>query len=832
METKEAVADCACKPDLERETSKLRSESRTVRRIDVRCVRKLQRGDAQFNFGCTSLDLHADTSCAGSNATVLELTGEKVTVYPFLDNLPAVKEVPIATVLTVWESPDTGEVWALIIHEALYFGDRLQGSLLCPNQLRAAGNQVHDVPTQFDSSSRHSIVVPTQLELPMELHGVISHLLTRRPTNDEIQRYQAGLLQSVELTANIPWEPYSPKFAEKEQAAKATASVAAVRVTIPRVHVVDDALGSERNAPYPQRPLISDERCLAIATRLARSNDLIEFSDSELATRLIAAINVESDCVGGDGLEYSDNPLCEVPDEDRRIAGLSTHDRGPVLTKEILSKRWGNGLDTAHRTITVTTQNGIRRILHPVERCCRTRQAHLRFPTLNTRLYTDTMFSAVSSLRGSKCAQVFTNGIGYDLFYPLKKEAMAADALNEVIRTVGVPKELVSDGARAELHGRFAKVANEYRIKRRVTEPYSGWQNRAEAAIREIKRGIRRAMQRARSPKRLWDYCGEWVLAIRRLTAHDITSLHDRVPCEVVEGNTPDISEYAQFDWYQYIWYHDPAVQFPEDAQKLGRWIGVAQDVGSPMTFWVLPASCRVIARSTVSQLSDDELLDPIVKNRMVELNLAIAEKIGNTIADDALDDALIGLYPEIPDNVFLPDEDGDHEPLDDDADAVPEADDYSPEAYDKYLTAEVLLPTMGNITKAKVTGRKRDADGNPIRKQNANPMLDTRESKSFSLTVQRMCLQQISSRKICIRRLTRRVTLFDHERDNRSQERWISCDQRRWLGNQGWATTTTANHEGMEIAHQQERRHFFLGFFERLKRIPPRPSCQIHASQ
>ena len=36
------------------------------------------------------------------------------------------------------------------------------------------------------------------------------------------------------------------------------------------------------------------------------------------------------------------------------------------------------------------------------------------------------------------------------------------EALNEVIRTVGVPKELISDGARAETQGRFATVANEY----------------------------------------------------------------------------------------------------------------------------------------------------------------------------------------------------------------------------------------------------------------------------------------------------------------------------------------------------------------------------------
>ena len=61
---------------------------------------------------------------------------------------------------------------------------------------------------------------------------------------------------------------------------------------------------------------------------------------------------------------------------------------------------------------------------------------------------------------------------------------------------------------------------------------------------------------------------------------------------------------------------------------------------------------------------------------------------------------------------------------------SMPEADDYTPESYDEYLTAEVLLPNMGIVTKAKVIGRKRDQDGNPIGKRNANPILDTREYK------------------------------------------------------------------------------------------------------
>jgi hypothetical protein len=77
--------------------------------------------------------------------------------------------------------------------------------------------------------------------------------------------------------------------------------------------------------------------------------------------------------------------------------------------------------------------------------------------------------------------------MGYDLFYPLKKESDASDALNDVIQSVGVPKELVSDGARAETLGKFGSTAKEYKVKQWVMEPYSGWQNRAEAAIHEIK---------------------------------------------------------------------------------------------------------------------------------------------------------------------------------------------------------------------------------------------------------------------------------------------------------------------------------------------------------
>jgi hypothetical protein len=70
---------------------------------------------------------------------ILELKDEKVNVFPFSENSAAVQDVPIASVCTVlWENPKTGELWMLVLDEALYFGQQLEESLLCPNQMRAA----------------------------------------------------------------------------------------------------------------------------------------------------------------------------------------------------------------------------------------------------------------------------------------------------------------------------------------------------------------------------------------------------------------------------------------------------------------------------------------------------------------------------------------------------------------------------------------------------------------------------------------------------------------------------------------------------------------------
>jgi hypothetical protein len=69
-----------------------------------------------------------------------------------------------------------------------------------PNQLRAAGNFIQDTPIQLDVMLTHSFTIPGKLKLPLQMHCIISHLQTCKPTLEEIKRYQSGLLQAVDLT--------------------------------------------------------------------------------------------------------------------------------------------------------------------------------------------------------------------------------------------------------------------------------------------------------------------------------------------------------------------------------------------------------------------------------------------------------------------------------------------------------------------------------------------------------------------------------------------------------------------------------------------------------
>jgi hypothetical protein len=63
------------------------------------------------------------------------------------------------------------------------------------------------------------------------------------------------------------------------------------------------------------------------------------------------------------------------------------------------------------------------------------------------------MFSKVPLVHNDTGEPVFTNGLGYDHFYPWKRKGEHPQALIEFIHDSGVPHTLVSDNTPEETHG-------------------------------------------------------------------------------------------------------------------------------------------------------------------------------------------------------------------------------------------------------------------------------------------------------------------------------------------------------------------------------------------
>ena len=96
---------------------------------------------------------------------------------------------------------------------------------------------------------------------------------------------------------------------------------------------------------------------------------------------------------------------------------------------------------------------------------------------------------------------------------------------------------------------------------------------------------------------------------------------------EDVTGNTPDISEWAKFCWYQPVWYLDE-VTWPDGKKKLARWIGVSHRVGQAMYFFLLLPIGKVMSRTTVTAVTPKELKDPEIKEDISMFDRDISNRI------------------------------------------------------------------------------------------------------------------------------------------------------------------------------------------------------------
>ena len=78
----------------------------------------------------------------------------------------------------------------------------------------------------------------------------------------------------------------------------------------------------------------------------------------------------------------------------------------------------------------------------------------------------------------------------------------------------------------------------------------------------------------------------------------------------MVFGHTPDISEYVEFEFYDYCWYWDTPKSYPHEKNQVGRWLRVAHRVGQSKFFWIINTNGKVIRQSTVSLLDPSDYID------------------------------------------------------------------------------------------------------------------------------------------------------------------------------------------------------------------------------
>ena len=88
---------------------------------------------------------------------------------------------------------------------------------------------------------------------------------------------------------------------------------------------------------------------------------------------------------------------------------------------------------------------------------------------------------------------------------------------------------------------------------------------------------------KTRSPKRLWDDFLELEAYICLNTSNGHADLKGQTPENFFSGETADISEFAEFVWYDWVIYCDTSVAYPGSKPQLGRYCGPAYDIGPSM---------------------------------------------------------------------------------------------------------------------------------------------------------------------------------------------------------------------------------------------------------
>ena len=227
-------------------------------------------------------------------------------------------------------------------------------------------------------------------------------------------------------------------------------------------------------------------------------------------------------------------------------------------------------------------------------------------PRINVTMGTDTLFSKVKSLRQNVCAQAYTTG-KYTMVQPMKDATgdSIGNSLWKMCNGVDITDELIADIASAQegAKTKFMALVKKMRIIVHWSEKGRHLQNhKVDGEISLLKQRWYNIMDQRRVPKRLWDFGLVWCAEVLSMTAQGPDG---RTGHEQVTGETPDISDWLDFSFFDLVhyWKNDTMLDMTDDKKQFGYWLGVSHRVGTVLTYWILKALGKIIANASVKHV-------------------------------------------------------------------------------------------------------------------------------------------------------------------------------------------------------------------------------------
>lgn len=509
-------------------------------------------------------------------------------------------DVPIGSGLTKCVDNNTGFEFLLGLHESPYLEEN-ECSLISTGQTREAGTWLSDVLRRHGGDQR--LVAPIEgsdamADIQLEARDGLLAIECQYPTEDEV-----ASLPRVWLTSDS--EPWDPRVLDADDDIVVTSCW-------------DGVSDFEKATKNTQ----------------AEMENFGTYQTFVTCQRSIATTMLEAA-----GLFFLGNMVYQV------CQNVATAVTTPIIRKKPVDYEkyrpclgW-LPLETVRRTFECTTQLAMNIPFRlPMRQHFKSRTPQLNRRRLAEVFATDTFFSNTTGLGGVTCAQLFSGlKSRYVSVHGMKSEQEGPEALEDFIREKGAPYAVKNDNSKMQLGQAWMKLLRKYNIASLNTEPHHPHQNEGERRIQDVKKHTEKVLDRTGAPRILWFFAILYVVTLMNFTA--MASLGWITPFQACFGYTPDISALLQYTFYQPILYGEDQ-SFPQTKELYGHWIGVAENKGDALTYWIYTEQGTVLARSLVRPVEDKEI------NKRAPLNSGDHDEIpGESFRGDNYD-----IKPELDD--------------------------------------------------------------------------------------------------------------------------------------------------------------------------------------